>query len=58
MHKGVGFALLFSSFFSIYPMKMKQFPNYFIFIGCLKTGAGRGFERTPEPPLDPPLGFR
>ena len=27
-------------------------PNYFIFIGYLKTGGGGG---TPEPPLDPPL---
>ena len=29
-----------------YPMKMR--PNYFIFIGYLKTGGG-DFKRTPEP---------
>ena len=31
--------------------------KFFIFIGYLKTGAGRGFERTPETPLDPPLNY-
>ena len=31
-------------------------PNYFIFIGYLKTGGrGGGSSKAPEPPLDPPL---
>ena len=36
-------------------------PNYFIFIGYLKTGGGgggrEGVRANPEPPLDPPLNF-
>ena len=31
--------------------------NYFIFIGYLKTGAGKGFEQTPDPPMDPQFNF-
>ena len=31
-------------------------PNYFMFIGYLKTGdTERGSSEPPEPPLDPPL---
>ena len=46
-------------------MKMKYWnptslrPNYFIFIGYLKTGGGEGgSNEPPEPPLDPPLVLR
>ena len=46
MYKGVGFALLILSHISL-----RQ--NYFIFIGYLKNGGSEGFERPPEPPLDP-----
>ena len=41
----------FSDFFSIFLNILR--PNYFIFIGYLKTGAERGLSETPEPPLNP-----
>ena len=45
MYKGMGVHLAdFINFFK-YPMKMR--PNYFMFKGYLKMGAGRGFTRTP-----------
>ena len=51
----LGFALLIFFFFNI-PWKRNNLvslrPNYFIFIGYLKTGREEGFKRTP---LDPPL---
>ena len=54
MHKVWGFVLLILSFFLNIPWKWNILaslrPNYFIFIGYLKTGAGRGFERTPWTP--------
>ena len=39
---GYRFDVFFSFFLNISPR-----PNYFIFIGYIKTGAGRGFQRTP-----------
>ena len=60
MNYGVG--VRFTDFISFYkyPMKMKKLvslrPNYFIFIGYLKTRRGeRGSREPPESPLDPPL---
>ena len=44
MDKGVGFALLIS----LNPMRLR--PNYFMFIGYLKTGVN-----PPEPTLEAPL---
>ena len=58
-----GFALLiFISFFLNVPLKWNNLvslrPNYFIFIGSLKTGAWEGGSSQPlEHPLDPPLTF-
>ena len=56
---GVRFAVFI---FRKYPMKMKQFPNYFIFMGYFKTGGGGGgreggSSEPSEPTMDPPLGF-
>ena len=49
----------FISFFLNIPWKWNNLvsvrPYYFIFIGYLKTGARRGFERTPRTPSGPPL---
>ena len=50
MYRGVG--VRFADFISFVLMG----PNYFIFIGYLKTCCmGMGCGLTPEPPLDPPL---
>ena len=40
---------LFYHIFLKYPIKMKMRPNYFIFIGYLKTEAGRGSSEPPYP---------
>ena len=45
MYKRMGFALLILSHYLKYPMR----PNYFIFIGYLKTGGG-GARRFVQPP--------
>ena len=54
MYKGVGFALEFAYSITFF-LEGSLRPNYFIFIGYLKTGAGRGSSEPPKPPLDPPL---
>ena len=47
------FALLI---LSIFLLNISVRPNYFIFIGYLKTGGGEGGSNEPlEPPLDTPL---
>ena len=61
MFKGLG--VHFADFISIFlniPWKQNNLvsvrPNYFIFIGYLKTGGGEGGSSDPpETPLDPPL---
>ena len=50
---GGGFALLILSRFFLINTKVSLIPNYFIFIGYLKTGdrgggGGGGFKRTPS----------
>ena len=54
--KGIRFDR-FISFFLKYPLVRSEGPNYLIFIGYLKTGAGRGWGSSEpyEPPLDPPM---
>ena len=60
MYKGVGGSFCwFDSFFLNIPWKWNNLvslrPNYFIFMGYLKTGAGRGVQAKPS--LDPPLNL-
>ena len=58
LYKGVAVSLFwFYLIFLKYPIKWNNLvslrPNYFIFIGYLKTGWG-----SREPPLDPPLDYK
>ena len=59
--EGVHFAHFISFFLNI-PWKWNNLvslrPNYFIFMGYLRTGGGSGgSSEPPEPPLDPPLSI-
>ena len=58
MFKGVGvrFADFIYIFFILYILISSLRPNYFIFTGYLKMGAGMGVQANPH--LDPPLADR
>ena len=52
MYKGRGGGVRIDDFINI-----SLRPNYFIFIGYLKTGVGEAGRGSSEPPLDPPLNY-